>query len=244
MIMIYLVTTMRNSVSTWVLAMVNDLLVKSGGHYFGDVRSQFKMGWFVNQSGRTSKLNPLSAIHLLLTQAAGRSYALHTQLKPSLSIRILIRLGLIKPIYITRDPRDVARSINQHGNEVHAVQGSQEPAFEIVESMEEAIRLTAELVDTSRQWAKLPGILSTSYERLRQDPVSELTQLGEGIGLSLAREDIEKVVERYRPGSSPELEGKTDMATAGRWQNVLTSEQVEMCHRLFGPAIEEMGYKL
>ena len=160
--MIYLVATMRKSVSIWALAMVNDLLVRSGGQYFGDVRRQFKMGWFVNQSGRTSKLNPLSAMHLLLTQAAGRSYALHTQSKPSLSIRILIRLGLIKPIHITRDPRDVARSIYQHGFEVKEVQGSQEPAFENVESMEEAIRLTTELVNTSRQWAKLPGIRAAS----------------------------------------------------------------------------------
>jgi hypothetical protein len=242
--MIYLVSTMQKSWSLWVLAMVNDLVVKSGGHYFGDVRTQFRLGWFVRQSGHMPNLRPQTALHLLLTQAAGCKFALHTHSEPNLSIRALIKLRTMRPVYIYRDPRDVARSMFEYGQKIKDQQIRSDTTFDQLESMEEAIHLTASFIDVWRQWAQVPGMVTTTYEGLRLHPVEELVRLCDHLGLSVTQEHIEKVVERYRPSGSPELDTHTSKAVAGLWKDVLTPDQVDLCHRLFGPAIEEMGYEL
>lgn len=242
--MIYLVSTMQKSGSLWVLAMVNDLVVKSGGTYFGDVRDQFRLGWFVRQSGHMPNLRPQTALHLLFTQVAGSTFALHTHSEPSLSTRALIRLGAIHPIYVYRDPRDVARSMFEHGQKIRDQQIRSDTTFDQLESMEEAIHFTATFVDIWRQWSQVPGVATTTYERLRVDAAGELVKLSDHLGLSISQDDIEKIVERYRPASSPEIDTHYNKAVVGLWKDVLTPGQVDLCHRLFGPAIEEMGYEL
>jgi hypothetical protein len=242
--MIYLVASMQKSGSIWVLAMVNDLVVKNGGQYFGDVRSQFRLGWFVRQSGHLPNLQPQTAAHLLLTQAVGRRFALHTHSDPSWSIRALMKMRVVTPIYVYRDPRDVARSMFEHGKKIRDKKIRSDTTFDQLETMEDSIEFASTFIEPWRRWTGLPGVFTTTYEKLRQDAVGELKKICDHLDLTASQEMLEKVVERYQPSGSFDVDTHLNKAVVGAWRNVLTPDQVELCHQLFGPAIEEMGYEL
>jgi hypothetical protein len=242
--MIYLVASMQKAGSIWVVAMINDLVVKLGGSYFGDVRKQFRMGWFVRQSGLMPSIHPLAGLHLLLTQAAGQIYALQTYSKPNLTVKTFMKMGFFKPVYLFRDPREVARSMFDHGRRIREGKIHSDTAWDQLETMEESIRYTATFMDTWRQWTTMPNVLTATYEKLRQDTVSEMVKLCEHLELSATPEMVEKVVARYQPSSTVETDTHPDKAGAGSWKAVMTPEQVDLCHQLFGSTIKEMGYEL
>lgn len=241
--MIYLVASMQKAGSIWVLAMINDLVVKLGGSYFGDIRQRYRMGWFIQQSGLVSSIHPLAGLHLLLTQAAGRIFALQTYSRPTFTIKSLMKMGFIKPIYLFRDPREVARSMYDHGQRIREHNLDSDTTWDQLETMEDSIRYTATFMSSWRQWTAMPNVYSITYEKLRRDTAGEMTRICEHLELSATTEMIEKVIERYQPSSVVETNTHPDKAGAGSWKKVMTPEQVNLCHQLFGSTIEEMGYE-
>lgn len=241
--MIYLVASMQKAGAIWVLAMINDLIVKRGGSYFEDVRKRYRMGWFVHQSGLMPSLHPLAGLHLLVTQAAGRVFALQTYSKPNLTVKAFMKLGFIKPIYLFRDPREVARSMFDHGKRIREHNLPSDTTWDQLETMEQSIHYTATFMDAWRQWTFMPDVLTTTYEKLRQDTLGEMTKICEHLELSVKPEALEKVVDRYQPSQAVK-DTHPDQAGAGSWKKVMTPDEVDLCHRLFGSTIEEMGYEL
>jgi hypothetical protein len=224
--------------------MVNDLVVKSGGHYFGDVRRQFLLGWFVRPSGQLPGLGLHSALPLMIPNLAGRKFALYTLARPTWSMRLMLKTGALRPIYIYRDPRDVARSMFEHGKKIRSQQIQSDTLYGQLETMEDSIRLASTFIEPWRQWMSLPDVWTTTYEQLRLDPVGEMLKICGSLDLRVSEQDIEKVVERYQPGSAIEGDAHLDKAGVGAWKETMTPSQIDLCHELFGQAIEDMGYDL
>jgi hypothetical protein len=242
--MIYLVASMQKAGSTWVLAMINDLIIKQGGSYFGDVRKRFRMGWFVRPSGLMPSIHPLAGLHLLITQAAGRVFALQTYSKPNLTVKTFMKMGFFKPIYLFRDPREVARSMFEHGKRIREQKLQSDTTWDQLETIEDSIRYTATFMNAWRQWMAMPKVLTSTYEKLRQDTVGEMIKICGHLELSATPDVIEKVVARYHPSSATETDTHPDKAGAASWKKVMTPEQIDLCHQLFGSTIEAMGYEL
>lgn len=242
--MIYLVASMQKAGSIWVLAMVNDLVVKSGGQYFGDVRRQFFLGWFIRPSGQLPALGPHHALPLVIPKLTGQKFALYSLSRPTWSMRMMMKTGTLRPVYIYRDPRDVARSMFEQGQKIRSQQIRSDTLYSRLETMEDSIRLTATFIEPWRQWMSLPQVWTTTYEQLRLDPAGEMLKICDYLKLPVSEQNIERVVERYQPSSAIEGDAHLEKAGVGAWKEAMTSSQIELSHELFGQAIQDMGYDL
>ncbi len=183
------------------------------------------------------------AFQILIPHLFGNTFAVHTHSAPSPSARSLIYTGIIRPIYVYRDPRDVARSLFEHGEELRRGDVKSSTSYDQLTSIEDAIRFTQQLLPIWDAWMKVPGVLTTTYEALRTNAVVEISKVNSFLKLGLPVETIEQVVRRYAAETPSEVKMHLNKAIIGRWKEMMTEEQVELCRTLYGDYLSRMGYE-
>jgi hypothetical protein len=241
--MIVLCASMQKSGSLWFLNMVNDLLIDGGHQDFRAVRARYRLGWFVRESGHMPVLRLHKAPQILMPHFRGETFAINTHSRPGLTVKGLIKLGIIRAIYLFRDPRDVARSLFEHGEDLRARGIRSSTTFDRLQTLEQAIDFTAKILPIGISWLGVSGVHALRYEALRQDPVHELTHVSRFLGLELPPGSVERIVSKYDASNIRSSEFHLNKAIVGRWKAVMTQEQIEHCNRSFGEHMERIGYE-
>ena len=244
--MIVLNAAMQKAGTLWVHGMTNELLVASGYRDFEDVRQRYRLTWFMRPSGHVPPLKWYKLLHLLVPHIAGETFAVSTHAPPTKGVQWAIRRGVIKAIYIYRDPRDVARSLFEHGAYLRDQAIESSTGFQHIKSIEDGIRLAQSFLPIWSQWKRTPGTLLLRYEDLRRDPERELGRMAMHLDLNLDPQVIHQIADRYdarhqREGSFASMH--FNKGVVGRWRDVMSAEQQTLARAIFGSVLAEMGYE-
>ena len=172
-------------------------------------------------------------------------------------------------IYIVRDPRDVAVSFYFYNIKVGVISEGYSIEDFVGRFMAPNVVGYADRVgcwqDHVLSWIRLrqgkSGFALIRYEDLLADPVKELTELAQCLGIDPTRERIERAVRLSSASHMQSLEKKQSQdwvatkgtrqdisfvreAKAGGWRKTLTPTAVKTIEDAWGETMKELGYEL
>jgi hypothetical protein len=238
---------MQKAASASYFNLINAMLMAAGYEDVHLLRQKFGFGFFMSSVNcnvgplRAYKLAWLSIPHWL-----GQSLVVKTHEPPSPSARLLTRLGLLKPTYIFRDPRDVAVSLYEHGERLRRDGLNSRTQFDQLKTLGEAIQFTGRLMPIWRAWTGLEGCLSARFEEFTIDMLREAKRLNSHLGLGLDEPVLREITRRLDPTSTPADALSRSMhlhsGKRGRWETRMSDSDKELCREVLGPHLPAMGY--
>lgn len=245
--MIVVSAGMQKAASASYFNLANAMLMAAGYEDVHVLRQRFGFGFFMSKVNcnvgplRAYKLAWLSLPHWL-----GQSLVVKTHEPPSPSARLLIRLGLVKPTYIFRDPRDVAVSLYEHGERIRRGGQDSMTQFDELKTIADAILFTGRLVPIWRAWTGLKGCLSVRFEDFTTDMMREAERLNFHLALGLDQAALRAITSRLDPTSAPAsaLPGSMHLNSGkrGRWEARMSDSDKELSSKVLGPHLAAMGY--
>ena len=174
---------------------------------------------------------------------AGNDFVIKAHAGPSVSSRLLQRLGMLRITYIYRDPRDAMLSAYDYGQ--RALQKGRPNAFSHLSDFEKSLDFMMDYVRIWERWMSEKNVLIARYEDLLTDYDSEAKRLVEFLKLDGSRSDVQKVTEHYRPGKSDEQQGLHFFkGKIGRFRESYTAEQQEVMKDRLGGYLSKMRYEI
>lgn len=235
---------MEKAGTGWYFNMTNDLIIASGVADIRQVREKYRLHFmlrYYNCNIGRPMLGKL--IPLLIPHALTSSFVVKTHSSPPAAWSALAKNGPFTATYIYRDPRDVAISAFDHGRELR--QKGETHSFASLQTIEQAIQITGEWLKTWDAWQKAPQTLLVRYEDLLGNPLQEVKRLTHFLNLDLPKERLEQIVASYQKDSAEvsQHEGlHFNKGIVQRYRQVLNTEQLALCEKLFSPYLEKMGY--
>jgi hypothetical protein len=156
----------------------------------------------------------------------------------------MIRLGVIKPTFIYRDPRDALLSAYENGKKMSA-QGLTN-AFTSLKTIEDAIGFMASYVEIAQGWINLPGTLIVKYEDLIKQYDHETTRLVNFLGINPDDKNIAEVIDKYQADRKPQQTAGLHFVKGkiGRHREVFNHKELEICQQVFGEFLEKNDYEI
>jgi len=230
--------------SGWYYNLTQDLIKASGGVDAKIIRSKYGLKKILTEVN--CNLGTLSFHRLLPTLVPilfepGYVIKLHAGRRPLADS--LIGLGLIKPTFIFRDPRDALLSAYENGQKM-AAQGLTN-AFTPLKTIEDAIIFMDFYVKIARGWINQPDTLVVKYEDLKNDYIGEADRLVDFLRVNSQDPLISEVIDKYRSDQKPQQEAGMHFVKGmiGRHREVFTEDQLRLCQKMFGDFLVENGYE-
>ncbi len=242
--MIILSVGMPRAGSGWYYNLTHDLVTACGGQDAREIRRRYRLQSILTEVNcNIGALTPRRLLLALVPSLLGNTFVLKAHAGPTPFALRLVRLGLLRPTYIYRDPRDALLSAYDNGQ--RALKSGRPNAFSHLVDFEAALEFMRGYVRISEAWLAAPGTLHCRYENLLADYDGEAARLAEFLRLEAGSPAVQAVIERYRPeGASRERRGTHfNQGRTGRFRQALTPEQQERLGREFGPYLERMGYE-
>jgi hypothetical protein len=229
--------------SGWYYNLTQDLIVGAGGKDAKEVRKKYRLQRFLTEVNcNIGTLSFYRLIPVLLPLLVEPRYVikLHAERRPLANM--LISLGLIKPTYIFRDPRDALLSAFEYGQRMNAKGHKND--FTPLTSIDKAIDFMSFYVQVASGWLSSKKTLIVKYENFKLNYEDEVVRLGEHLNLDLSDPRMKGILDSYRPDQTPQkkqglhfVKGKV-----GRYQEFLTKDQIERCNLLFGDFLRDHHY--
>ena len=238
--MIVVSAGMPRSGTGWIYNLTNDLLVASGQPPALEIRRRYRLARVLREHncnvGRPSgvKLLALTVPHLL-----GRSLAVKTHRRPTPAIRAWVALRVAKATYIYRDPRDVVVSAFEAGKSFR--DRGVDKSFARLETVEMAIDAVTRWLRGWQAWTSLKRVLEVRYEDWASDSQPQLRRLRDYLGLGVDDQTLQRISARYEKGHRV-VGAHLRRGGSGRFLEVLSPQQIELCHHKFGSMLARMGY--
>jgi hypothetical protein len=230
--------------SGWYYNLTKDLVIASGGIDAQKIRKKYPLKRLLTEVNcNLGTLSFYRLIPVLLPLLFEPNYVikLHAERRPLADL--LIRIGLIKPTYIYRDPRDALLSAYEYGQRMSS-KGLKND-FTHLTTIDKAIEFMDFYVDVADGWLRSEKVLSLKYEDFKLNYDQEVTRLGNFLEIDLSDHGIKEVIESYRPdGKSQKQQGMHFVkGKIGRHQENFNADQLEKCERLFGDFLTQQGYQ-
>src|SRR5512139_3277100 len=114
--MIILSIGMPRAGSGWYYNLTNDLMLSSGAQDPRQIRQRYHLQNVLTEVNcNIGALTPRRVLSVLLPSLLGNTFVIKAHAGPTPIALALIRLGLIRPTYIYRDPRDALLSAMESG---------------------------------------------------------------------------------------------------------------------------------
>ncbi len=242
--MIILAVGMPRAGSGWHYNIIHDLMATSGCADARAVRAQFGLQNILTEVN--CNIGVLSARRLLMvTRPAllGYTFVIKAHSAPTVWARALAQGGLLRILYIYRDPRDAMLSAFDYGR--RAVEKGRPNAFSPLTNFDETLAFITEYVAGWEKWMRVPGIFKTRYEDLLACYDAEIEGIVRFLGLNLQDEAVKKVLDQYRPGGPVQGQPGTHFfkGQIGRFRQRYSAEQQKILLEKFGPTLKKMGYE-
>lgn len=249
---IVLVAGMPRAGTAWYFSLVNDLWLAVGGQDARDLRSRYHLERFVSRGNAQIDLTLPSLLLIALPFTFGNTYVHKTHDSPAAHpwrpvsgwlTSCFLKKHWFTPLYIYRDPRDVILSAYEYGR--WKAKAGRPNAFSThVPSIEAGVEWIKLYIKNWKWWIDYPGIVATRYEDFIADYDHHLERVLDYLQLDIKDDTVQAIAEKYRPGQPPQPGTHFYKGVVGRFQEVFTPEQIQLCTEQLGPYIREMGYSL
>jgi hypothetical protein len=235
---------MQKSGSAYFYNVINELLARScDGMDARQIKQDRKlddlMAWHNNNIGRMS-LGKLIRLWRISHQAG--AFVVKTHQGPTLSSRILSKLGMIRIVYCFRDPRDVLLSAVDHGQQI--LENGKQHTFARMLDFDKALQHVIDWLRIWKNYASMSGVLTVKYEDMMFDPVGVTKKIEEFLGLRVNSEIRNTILWQFAR-DNPEGNRKGmhfNQARVHRYKTELTEEQKSRCDAAFKDYLRIMGY--
>jgi len=241
--MIVISAGMQKSGTAWYFSLTNDLLTAAGRQDVHSIRRRFRLESILRyETCQMGRPTPRKLMALIIPHLCGNTFVAKTHSAPSRSLRYLMSLGVVRATYIFRDPRDVAISAFEHGQRLRR-EGRME-RFARLSSLEEAILFAERLLPVWGAWMACKEVFCVRYEDLLISPEGTLMDLARFLSLSISPRQVQHIVAGYDLGALAEKKVLLHFNTgiAGRFRDIMTREQLDLCNERFGDCLVSMGY--
>ena len=236
---------MQKSGSAYLYNLVNDLMTHAeqgidARWVKADRQLPHLMKWHNNN---IEDLNLFKLLYLWSISVRDGDFAVKTHSGPTLSLRLMEILGMVRTVYCFRDPRDVLLSAIDHGKQILA--DGQNHTFAGIVDFDKALASVQEWLITWKQYNELPAVLKIRYEDLIADPVSTLESIEKYIGIAVEDGTRQDILWKYsRANKGGERKGMHfNKAEIYRYKTEMEKQQMEKCNAVFGDYIGAMGYE-
>ena len=256
--MIVLSAGMQKSGTGWYWNMTNELLMAAGHPDAREIREKHQLQSVLTKPNcNVPKLRDKAIMALDRVGQNGITFVVKTHRRPSKLVRKLITQGRFKATYIYRDLRDVIVSALDRGRVMretgqlhgrHFYIGPQK-SFAKYHTVRGAILwVRFRLLPVWKAWAHCDGVLLTRYEDLHADTQGQLRRLAEYLDLDVSEKQIEAIAAAYdrsRLKADISRAGRLHLnkGVTGRFKEVLSQEQQELCRKRLGRYLQMMGYR-
>ncbi len=244
--MIVLSVGMPRAGSGWHYNLIHDLMKTTDSVVDArDIRVKYRLQGILTEVNCNIGVLSFRRLGMVAVPALlGNSFVIKAHSAPTPASRILQTLGLLRIVYIYRDPRDAMLSAFDFGQ--RALQKGRPNAFSHLTDFQKSLEFIVDYVRIWEKWAQERNILVARYEDLLVKYDEEVLKLVDFLKLKQASPEIQKVVTAYRPGEAdagqPGLhffKGKI-----GRFRDAYTLEQQAVLKDKLGSQLSRMGYEI
>lgn len=243
--MIVLAVGMPRAGSGWHYNIIHDLMEVAGYDDAREIREKYHLQSILTEVNVNIGVLSLRRLGMVMIPALlGKDFVLKAHAGPTLWSRTLATLGLLRVVYIYRDPRDAMLSAYEYGR--RTAERGRPNFFSQYDTFEKSLDFMAGYVDIWRAWMDEKRVLTARYEDLLMNYDAEVAKLLAYLKLDPENEAIQSVVDNYRPGKADaEQQGLHFFkGKIGRFKEAYTNaEQAQMRER-FGASLQKMGYDL
>lgn len=242
--MIVLSVGMPRAGSGWHYNLIHDLMETAGYIDARIIREKYRLQSILTEVN--CNIGVLSVRRMgmaTLPALLGNNFVIKAHAGPSASSRLLQRLGLLRITYIYRDPRDAMLSAYEFGQ--RALQKGRPNAFSHLTDFEKSLEFIMGYVRVWEAWMREKDVLIARYEDLLTDYDGEISRLLGFLGLDRDKPEVQKVIEKYRPGAAEGQQGlHFYKGNIGRFRESYTPEQQAVLREKMGVYLSQMGYEL
>lgn len=259
--MIYVIGGMPRAGSRLYFHLIEELMISAGHPSAEELRSRF---------GSELPLRALDRFHLgklitfdRLSRRENITFAIRTHTAPTLSIQTFMKLGRFKGTYVYRDPRDViisalerGRIMREKGDAKRAFGFGPYRTFARLYTVEGALRwFKWQQYPRWKRWARCQNVHMSRYEDVVSETYTESKKLCDFFGLDVSDEDMNKISSTFnRTKQTDRTEYYSTKYSAGggkllnkgiigRYKEVLTDSEQELCRQYLGKCLDDMGYE-
>jgi hypothetical protein len=242
--MIVLAVGMPRAGSGWHYNLVHDLMATTGCADAREIRTEFGLQNILTEVNCNIGVLSLRRLFMVLRPALlGHTFVIKAHSAPTVWARALIQGGLMQAFYIYRDPRDAMLSAFDYGR--RAVEKGRPNAFSHLTDFKSSVEFISEYVNDWEGWMNIPAVFKTRYEDFLTDYETEAERIARFMGLSLQDEQVQAVIEQYRPGQTQGQQGTHFFkGQVGRFREHYSAEDQTILAERFGPALKKMGYEI
>lgn len=241
--MIILSIGMPRAGSGWYYNLTNDLMLISGAQDARQIRRRYHLQNILTEVNcNIGALTPRRLLAVLAPSLLGNTFVIKAHAGPTPMALALIRMGLIRPTYIYRDPRDALLSAIENGR--RALDQGRTNAFTPLVDFDAALKFMLDSVRVWEGWMRCEQALHTRYEDLLTDYDAQVEKLIEFLRLDRSNSGLAEVVERYRPEKAqPDQKGiHFSQGKIGRFRQKMSLEQQRILTEALEPYLARMGY--
>ncbi|MCK6538905.1 MAG: sulfotransferase domain-containing protein [Anaerolineales bacterium] len=242
--MIVLSVGMPRAGSGWHYNLIHDLMETAGYVDARLIREKYRLQSILTEVNCNIGVLSVRRMGMAAIPALmGNNFVIKAHAGPSVSSRLLQRLGLLRITYIYRDPRDAMLSAYEFGQ--RALQKGRPNAFSHLTDFEKSLEFIMDYVHIWEAWTGEKDVLIARYEDLLTDYDVEISRLLGFLGLDGGKPEVQRVVEKYRPGATEGQQGlHFYKGKIGRFRESYTREQQEILKERMGGYLSKMGYEL
>jgi sulfotransferase family protein len=228
--------------SGWHYNLIHDLMKTSGAIDARELREKYRLQNILTEVN--CNIGVLSARRLAMVTIPalmGNTFVIKAHAGPTVTSRLLQRLGLLRITYIYRDPRDAMLSAFDYGQRI--LQRGRPNAFSHLTDFQKSLSFIMEYVRIWDRWTKEKNVLIARYEDLLTDYDNEVARLTKFLKLNGSSPEVEKVTESYRPGAADGQQGlHFYKGKIGRFRESYRAEEQAILNEKLGPYLVRMGY--
>ncbi len=243
--MILLSVGMPRAGSGWHYNILHDLMKAAGYAEARDIRKKYHLQSILTEVNCNIGVLSWRRLGMVLIPALlGNDFVLKAHAGPTTWSRMLAALGLLKIVYIYRDPRDAMLSAYEYGQ--RSIQKGRPNFFSRLKNFDETLDFISAYVDIWTAWMQEKRVYPLRYEDLLQNYDTEMARLLNYLNLDAENAAFKAVIEKYRPGKAEEGQQGLHFykGKIGRFRQVYTNaEQAEINARL-GASLKKMGYEI
>jgi hypothetical protein len=242
--MIVLSVGMPRAGSGWQYNLIHDLMEADGYTDARKIREKYRLQSILTEVNCNIGVLSVRRMGMVAVPALmGNDFVIKAHAGPSVSSRLLQRLGLLHITYIYRDPRDAMLSAYDYGQ--RALQKGRPNAFSHLTDFEKSLDFMLDYIHIWERWMSEKDVLIARYEDLLTDYDNETKRLVEFLTLDGSRPEVQKVIEHYRPGGSDEQQGLHFFkGRIGRFRESYTAEQQAVMKDRLGGYLSKMDYQI
>ncbi len=242
--MIVLSVGMPRAGSGWHYNLIHDLMETAGYVDARLIREKYRLQSILTEVNCNIGVLSLRRMGMAAIPALmGNNFVIKAHAGPSASSRLLQRLGLLRITYIYRDPRDAMLSAYEFGQ--RALQKGRPNAFSHLTDFGKSLEFIMDYVRVWEAWTREKDVLIARYEDLLTNYDDEISRLPGFLELDGGKPEVQRVIEKYRPGAAKEQQGlHFYKGKIGRFRESYTREQQEILKERMGGYLPKMGYEL